>query len=114
MWQASERVPFFSNELGSPMNLEVLAVDVIRPTLKKANLSWHGWHAFRRGVAINLHRLGVSDKVIQQILRHANVSTTMNIYVKTVSADATNAMETLEAICATTVQPGRLGGTRIR
>lgn len=25
--------------------------------------------------------------MIQQILRHANVSTTMNIYVKTVSAD---------------------------
>ena len=70
------------------MNLETLAMDVIRPALQQANLAWHGWHAFRRGLATNLHRLGVSDKVIQQILRHANVSTTMNIYVKTVSADA--------------------------
>jgi hypothetical protein len=61
-------------------------VDVIRPALQKANLAWHGWHAFRRGLATNLHRLGVSDKVIQQILRHATVSTTMNIYVKTVRA----------------------------
>ena len=34
-------------------------------------------------LATNLHRLRVSDKVIQQILRHANVTTTMNIYVKT-------------------------------
>jgi integrase len=103
----------FSNELGNPMNLEALAVDVIRPALQKQNLVWHGWHAFRRGLATNLHRLGVSDKVIQQILRHANVSTTMNIYVKTVSRDATNAMRTLETMCATTVQPERLGSMRI-
>ena len=61
-------------------------MDVIRPALQKANPAWHGWHAFRRGLATNLHRLGVSDKVIQQILRHATVSTTMNIYVKTVRA----------------------------
>ena len=25
----------------------------------------HGWHAFRRGLATNLHRLGVQDKIIQ-------------------------------------------------
>jgi hypothetical protein len=42
-------------------------------------------HAFRRGLARELHRLGVSDKVIQQILRHANVPTTINIYVKMVT-----------------------------
>jgi Phage integrase family len=102
-----------ANELGNPMNLEALAVDVIRPALQKAKLAWRGWHAFRRGLATNLHRLGVSDKVIQQILRHANVSTTMNIYVKTVSADAANAMKSLETMRATIVQPERLGSTRI-
>ena len=103
----------FSNELGDPMNLEALALDVIRPALVKNSLEWHGWHAFRRGLATNLHRLRVSDKVIQQILRHANVTTTMNIYVKTVSADAANAMRNLETMCATSVQPERLGSTRI-
>ena len=103
----------FSNELGDPMNLEALAVDVVRPALEKNSLEWHGWHAFRRGLATNLHRLGVSDKVIQQILRHANVTTTMNIYVKMVSADAANAMKNLETMCATSVQPERLGSTRI-
>jgi integrase len=78
-----------------------------------ARLCWHGWHAFRRGLATNLHRLGVSDKVIQQILRHANVTTTMNTYVKTVSADAENAMKTLETKCATTVQPEKLERLRV-
>jgi len=94
----------FSNGRGQPMNLEALAIDVVRPALEKAGLHWQGWHAFRRGLATNLHRLGVSDKVIQQILRHASVTTTMNIYVKTATADAENAMKTLETICATTVQ----------
>ncbi len=33
-------------------------------------------------VAMNLRRLGVCNKFIQQILRHANVTTTMNFDVK--------------------------------
>jgi len=61
---------------------------------------WYGWHAFRRGLASNLYRLGVNDKTIQAIL-HSNVATTMDIYVKTVSADSTAAMTLLEtALCA--------------
>jgi hypothetical protein len=38
-----------------------------------AGVSWHGWHAFRRGLATTLHRLRVPDKTIQAILRHSNV-----------------------------------------
>ena len=59
---------------------------------------WYGWHAFRRGLATNLYALRVPDKVIQSILRHANVSTTMDIYVKSVSADSAAAMKQLEAV----------------
>jgi hypothetical protein len=92
---------------GKPLNLDALAKDVIRPAFEAAKLPWH---AFRRGLATNLNRLGVPDKVIQQILRHANVTTTMNIYVKMVSQDATVAIKTLEANCATTVQQERLVG----
>jgi len=95
---------------GKPLNLDALAKDVIRPAFEAASLPWYGWHAFRRGLATNLNRLGVPDKVIQQILRHANVTTTMNIYVKMVSQDATVAMKTLEANCAATVQQKRLVG----
>jgi integrase len=56
---------------------------------------WHGWHAFRRGLATNLHALGVDDKTIQAILRHSNVSLTMNVYVKSVNESQVNAMDTL-------------------
>ena len=70
---------------------------------KRDNLrpEWHGRHAFRRGLATNLHRLGVNDKTIQAILRHSNIATTQDIHIKTVSSDSEVAMKLLEtALCA--------------
>ncbi|MGZ6265576.1 MAG: tyrosine-type recombinase/integrase, partial [Candidatus Limnocylindrales bacterium] len=57
---------------------------------------WRGWHAARRGLGSNLYRLGVSDKVIQRILRHANVSTTTGYYIKSQAQDVLDAMTKLE------------------
>ena len=62
------------SQSGTSLDLARLARFVIRPALKQAGLEWHGWHAFRRGLATNLYRLGVLDKTIQAILRHANLS----------------------------------------
>jgi integrase len=56
---------------------------------------WHGWHAFRRGIATNLHQLGVADKDIQAILRHSKIGITMNIYVKSVAESQVDAMDLL-------------------
>ena len=57
---------------------------------------WRGWHAFRRGLATNLNRLGVDDSVIQRILRHSDVAVTQACYIKTASEDAQAAMQKLE------------------
>jgi integrase len=89
----------FKSQTGTSLDLARLARFVIRPALTQAGLEWHGWHAFRRGLATNLYRLGVPDKTIQAILRHANLSTTMNAYVKSVPADATAAMKAFEDLC---------------
>lgn len=61
-----------------------------------ASPRWFGWHAFRRGLGTNLKRLGVDLKTIQDILRHAHISTTADIYVKEVPEDAVAAMQLLE------------------
>jgi integrase len=91
----------FATGKGTSLNLNNVLNRIILPALRKAGLEWHGWHAFRRGLATNLYRIGVPDKTIQAILRHANVSTTMNIYVKSISTDSTAAMELLEvALCS--------------
>ncbi len=86
----------FQSTARKPLNLDALAKDVIRPAFEKHGLQWHGWHAFRRGLATNLHRLGVSDETIQRILRHSTISVTQNCYIKTADADAVAAMRSLE------------------
>lgn len=87
---AQPDLPIFQAGNGQPLDLNNLARRVIAPVAK-----WHGWHAFRRGLATNLHALGIDDKTIQAILRHSNVSLTMNVYVKSVSESQTAAMDAL-------------------
>jgi integrase len=110
--------PIIANSLRKPLSLGGVVNRVILPALnrceacgkaesdhKKANHSykrdarlpeWHGWHAARRGLGSNLYPLGVPDMVIQRILRHANVSTTLTYYIKTAADDVRKAMRTLE------------------
>lgn len=81
---------------GKPLDFGNLVNRTIKPVLNKAGIEWHGWHAFRRGLGTNLYSLGVSDKTVQAILRHANVSTTMGYYVKPIPEESVRAMQRLE------------------
>jgi integrase len=87
----------FPNTIGGALDLDNLADRVIKPVFKANGLKWKGWHAYRRGLATNLHELGVPDKVIQAILRHEDVSTTQRSYIKTVPTVVKDAMKQLEA-----------------
>ncbi|MBZ5550539.1 MAG: site-specific integrase [Acidobacteriia bacterium] len=89
----------FAAGKGTPLHLDNLARRVIKPLLEKAGIEWHGWHAFRRGLATTLQRQGVTIKTAQAILRHADYETTANHYIKTVDADAVQAMELVEKAC---------------
>jgi integrase len=109
--------PIFRNAFGRPMSLPSVVNRVILLTLHRCVHcgkpetghtsdhryqrderipKWHGWHAARRGLGSNLYRLGISDKVIQAILRHSNVSTTATYYIKTAADDVQAAMAKLE------------------
>ena len=87
----------FASGKGTPLNPNNVLNRMILPAFRKAGIEWHGWHAFRRGLATNLHALGVQDKVTQAILRHSNVAVTQACYIKTVHADSAAAMKLLEA-----------------
>jgi site-specific recombinase XerD len=54
----------------------------IRPALERAGIMGKviGWHNFRHSLATNLRAMGLDVKVAQQLLRHANISTTLDIY----------------------------------
>ena len=64
-----------------PMDLNNLYRRHIMDVMQAAKLTWHGWHAFRRGLASNLSALGVPDNVIQQILRHGDLATTQRAFI---------------------------------
>lgn len=96
----------FATSKGTPRDLQVFAQQVIRPALAAAGLEWHGYHACRRGLATNLHLLGVPDVVIQRILRHSNAGVTRRCYIKTSDPESVKAMEKLQS--ATAVQQLRL------
>jgi integrase len=72
--------------------------DQIQPALDQAKIAWHGFHAFRRGLATNLHDLGVDDLTIQRILRHSDVSVTQRCYIKTLPEQSIAAMKKLETL----------------
>jgi integrase len=86
----------FPSPTGKPINLDALAADVIVPLVTKAGVQWQGWHAFRRGLATNLHQLRVSDKTIQRILRHSDAAVTQKCYIKTADSDVAAAMQQFE------------------
>jgi integrase len=96
--RAAHEYIFAGERKGAPLNLENLATRVVKPALVKKNLPWKGWHAFRRGLGSNLYQLGVKPVVIQSILRHSDVATTLGYYVVTPSSDAHDALKQLEAI----------------
>jgi integrase len=56
---------------------------------------WKGWHCFRLSLAPNLYALGVKPKVIQAILRHSDLATTMGFYVETSEAESREALDKL-------------------
>jgi integrase len=91
----------FAGLVGKPLNVDNLVRRVIRPAFQRAGIEWHGWHAFRRGLATNLKQLGVDDKTIQAIMRHADYSTTLNSYVKSVPESVQEAMERYERLICT-------------
>jgi hypothetical protein len=59
------------------------------------SLRWKGWHAFRRGLATNLHQLGIADQEIQAVLRYSHVSITQASYIKSVPQSQGNALDRL-------------------
>jgi len=87
----------FHGDTGQPIRIENLFRRQMRDPLRKAGINWRGWHPFRYGVGTLLHSLGVDDKVIQAVLRHSNLSTTLDLYVKPVAAESRKAMSKLEA-----------------
>ena len=78
-----------------PLMPDMVLKKFIRPALRRAGITEKviGWHSFRHSLATNLRSLGVDVKVAQELLRHANSRTTMDLYTQAVSADKRSASQ---------------------
>jgi len=109
--------PLFPTRNGTPVSLNNLLNDQILTVLRRcahcgapdskphvgheyqrdeSRPDWRGFHGFRRGLATNLHSLGVEDLTIQKILRHSSVEVTRRAYIRTLPEQAIDAMGRLE------------------
>ena len=117
--------PLFPTCNGTPISLNNLLNDKLLPALRRcvhcgkayskphighqyqrdeSRPDWKGWHAFRRGLATNLHDLGVDDLTVQRILRHSSVEVTRRAYIRTLPEQSVEAMSRLEGKLTSMIQ----------
>lgn len=70
-----------------PLSPDSLLKKSIRPALKRAGIEGKviGWHNFRHTLGTLLRAIGTDIKVAQDLLRHANSRTTLEVYTHAVS-----------------------------
>jgi integrase len=105
-----------ASPLGKPVDLHNLAARIVVPALARcARCSkekgehdaadhdfkplpeWHGWYALRRGLATLATSID-SQLAAKSLLRHSNVQTTQQFYIKSVPEDALRAVKTMDAL----------------
>jgi len=94
--QPMPEAPMFLGIRQKYMDLDKLALRVIRPAIESAGLTWSGWHSFRRATASNLFQIGVDDVTVQRVLRHSKVNVTREHYIKIRDEKVETAMAQLE------------------
>lgn len=77
----------FTGATGKPPWPDGILTDHLKPAAVKADISKKiGWHTFRRSYATLLHDSGTTLAVQKELLRHADIRTTMNIYTQAVAS----------------------------
>ena len=99
--------PILRSVTGKHLNLDKLAREVILPAVRNADnysspdarrIEWHGYYAFRRGIATLASSVARDPMAAKGLLRHNNVSTTLNHYIKDVPKVTENAMALVEEL----------------
>ena len=62
-----------------------MLTDYIKPAAERVGIGKVGWHTFRHTFSSILHNAGTKLAVQKELLRHAYIQTTMNIYAQAVS-----------------------------
>jgi len=77
----------FAGPTGKPRWPGGLLTDHLKPAAAKAGIGNIGWHTFRHTYSTLLHALGTTPAVQKELLRHADIQTTLNVYTQAISAE---------------------------
>jgi integrase len=103
-WKDNPRLLLFPNRRGRPCKrANVVKFGLWPIILKRLELPTHkvGLHAFRHGLGTALADARVSPKVVQSILRHTDIKTTLRFYVhvdEDVQRDALKQVQSLQKL----------------
>jgi integrase len=98
--------PILRGVCGKPLNLDMLAREVIVPAVRNPEnyepdakqVGWHGYYAFRRGIATLASSVAHDPMAAKGLLRHTSVNTTLTHYIKDVPQVTKNAMILVEEL----------------
>ena len=62
-----------------------MLTDHIKPAAVRAGIGKIGWHTFRHTFSSILHHAGTDMAVQKELLRHADIQITINMYTQAVS-----------------------------
>jgi integrase len=76
----------FAGDSGKPRWQGIMLTDHIKPAAVRAGIGKVGWHSFRHMFSSILHDAGTNMATQKELLRHSDISTTMNMYTQAVNA----------------------------
>ena len=76
----------FAGATGKPRWPDGMLADHLKPAADRAGIGKIGWHTFRHTYSTLLHALGTTPAVQKELLRHADIQTTLNIYTQAVTS----------------------------
>src|ERR1035437_8065312 len=83
---ASDSDYVFAGPTGNPRWPDSMLADHLKPAAAKAGIGNIGWHTFRHTYSTLIHALGTTPAVQKELLRHADIQTTMNIYTQAITS----------------------------
>jgi integrase len=75
----------FAGQSGKPRWKDAILADYLKPAATRAKVGNIGWHTFRHTYSSLLHAFGTTPAVQKELLRHANIQTTLNVYTQAVT-----------------------------
>ena len=75
-----------------------MLADHLKPAAAKVGIGNIGWHTFRHTYSTLLHALGTLPAVQKELLRHADIQTTMNVYTQAIPAEKREAASKVASV----------------